>query len=76
MIREYEITDEPLLRLAKIVNTADTRRLDNAPLAAGFEPLPLAMGLGFHDGKENLRKQFDVCDALYARYGLEVAKEL
>ena len=75
MIREYELTDEPLLRLAKIVNAADTRRLENDPLAAGFEAIAVGYGLRFPDDKENLRKQFEVYDALYAWCTLEVAKQ-
>jgi hypothetical protein len=75
MIREYELTDEPLLRFAKIVNAADTRRLENDPLAAGFEAIAVGYGLRFPDDLENLRKQFEVYDALYAWCSLEVAKE-
>ena len=75
MIREYELTDEPLLRLAKIVNAADTRRLENDPLAAGFEAIAVGYGLRFPDDQENLSKQFEVYDALYAWCSLEVAKE-
>ena len=75
IIREYELTDKPLLRLAKIVNAADTRRLENDPLAAGFEAIAVGYGLRFPDDLENLRKQFEVYDALYAWCSLEVAKE-
>lgn len=75
IIREYALTDEPLLRLAKIVNAADTRRLENDPLAAGFEAIAVGYGLRFPDDLENLRKQFEVYDALYAWCSLEVAKE-
>lgn len=75
MIREYELADEPLLRLAKIVNAADTRRLEKDPLAAGFEAIAVGYGLRFPDDLENLRKQFEVYDALYAWCSLEVAKE-
>lgn len=75
IIREYALTDEPLFRLAKIVNAADTRRLENDPLAAGFEAIAVGYGLRFPDDLENLRKQFEVYDALYAWCSLEVAKE-
>ncbi|MCK7514085.1 MAG: chromate resistance protein [Desulfobacterales bacterium] len=36
IIRNYGLTDRALLRLAQIVNAADTDRLDNDPLAAGL----------------------------------------
>ena len=75
MIREYELTDEPLLRLAKTVKAADTRRLENDPLAADFVAIAVGYGLRFPDDLENLRKQFEVYDALYAWCSLEVAKE-
>jgi hypothetical protein len=75
LIREYELVDKPLLRLAKIVNAADTRRLENDPLAAGFEAIAVGYGLRFPDDKENLERQFEVYDALYAWCSLEVAKE-
>ena len=74
MIREYGFNDKPLLRLAKIVNAADTRRLENDPLAAGFEAIAVGYGLRFPDDKENLHRQFEVYDALYAWCSLEVAK--
>lgn len=75
MIREYGLTDKPLSRLAKIVNAADTRRLENDPLAAGFEAIAVGYGLRFPDDQKNLEKQFEVYDALYAWCSLDVAKE-
>src|SRR5512137_682928 len=36
MIQKFELTDRALLRLARTVNAADTRRLEKDPLAAGF----------------------------------------
>ena len=75
VIREYGLTDKPLSRLAKIVNAADTRRLENDPLAAGFEAIAVGYGLRFPDDQKNLQKQFEVYDALYAWCSLEVAKE-
>ncbi len=75
MIREYGLTDKPLSRLAKIVNAADTRRLENDPLAAGFEAIAVGYGLRFPDDQKNLEKQFEVYDALYAWCSLEIVKE-
>ncbi|MEE9531187.1 MAG: chromate resistance protein ChrB domain-containing protein [Syntrophobacteria bacterium] len=75
MIREYGLADKPLSRLAKIVNAADTRRLENDPLAAGFEAIAVGYGLRFPDDQKNLEKQFEVYDALYAWCSLDVAKE-
>jgi len=75
MIRRYELTDKALLRLAGIVNAADTRRPEKDPLAAGFEAIAVGYGLRFPDDRENLEKQFEVYDALYAWCSVQVAKE-
>jgi hypothetical protein len=75
LIREYGLTDRALLRLARIVNAADTRRLDRDPLAAGFEAIAVGYGLRFPDDRKNLEKQFEVYDALYAWCSLQVARE-
>jgi hypothetical protein len=75
IIRQYGLTDKPLLRLAKIVNAADTRRFEKDPLAAGFEAIAVGYGLRFPNDRKNLEKQFEVYDALYAWCSLEVTKE-
>lgn len=75
LIREYGLTDKALLRLAGIVNAADTRRPEKDPLAAGFEAIAVGYGLRFPDDKKNLGKQFEVYDALYAWCSLQVARE-
>lgn len=66
IIKKYELTDKPLLRLARIVNAADTRRLEKDPLSAGFEAIAVGYGLRYPDDKMNIEKQFEVYDALYA----------
>ncbi len=76
MIRRYELTDKPLLRLARIVNAADTRRLEMDPLAAGFEAIAVGFGLRYPDDRKNLQQQFEVYDALYAWCCLDSAGEL
>ena len=59
---------------AKIVNSADTNRMENDPVAAGLEAIAVGYSLRFPDDLENLDMQFDVYDALYAWCRLEVAK--
>jgi len=66
IIKRYELTDKPLLRLARIVNAADTRRPEKDPLAAGFEAIAVGYGLRYPDDKVNLERQFEVYDSLYA----------
>jgi len=74
VIKEYELTDRALLRMAKVINAADTDRLDADPLAAGFEAIAVGYSLRFPDDLENLEQQFEVYDALYAWCRLDVAR--
>jgi hypothetical protein len=74
IIEKYGLKDKALLRLAKIINCADTNRLADDPVAAGFEAIAVGYSLRFPDDQENLRRQFEVYDALYAWCRLEVAK--
>jgi hypothetical protein len=73
LIAEYELVDKALLRLAKIVNAADTDNLQNDPMAAGLEAIAVGFGLRFPDDFVNLEHQFEVYDALYAWCRLDVA---
>ncbi len=75
IIKEYELTDKPLLRMARIINAADTNRLENDPLAAGFEAIAVGYSIRFPNDLENILAQFEVYDALYAWCRLDVGKE-
>jgi hypothetical protein len=66
IIETYGLTDRALIRMARIINAADTNRLETDPLAAGLEAIAVGYGLRFPDDRENLRRQFEVYDALYA----------
>jgi hypothetical protein len=72
IIREYELTDKALQRMARVINAADTDRLDADPLAAGFEAIAVGYGLRYPDDRENIARQFEVYDALYAWCRLDV----
>lgn len=74
IIQAYELTDKALLRMAKIVNAADTNRLDADALATGLEAIAAGYSLRFPDDMENLERQFEVYDALYAWCRLGVAR--
>lgn len=74
LVRHYGLTDPALLRLAKVVNAADTGRLEEDPLAPGLEAIAVGFGVRFPDDRVNLEKQFEVYDALYAWCRIEVAK--
>ena len=66
IIKKYDLRDPGLLRLAKIVNAADTNRLDQDPIAAGLEAVASGFSIRFPHDHENLQHQFAVYDALYA----------
>ena len=74
IIHEYGLTDRALLRMAKIINAADTNRLKDDPLAAGFEAIAVGYSIRFPDDVENIGRQFEVYDALYAWCRLDVAR--
>ncbi len=73
LIADYGLADKALLRLAKIVNAADTDNLQNDAIAAGLEAIAVGFSIRFPDDFENLELQFEVYDALYAWCRLDVA---
>jgi hypothetical protein len=74
IIAKYGLKDKALLRLAKIVNAADTDRPKDEPIAAGLEAIATGFSIRFPDDQENLARQFELYDALYAWCRLDVAK--
>ena len=78
LIDKYELTDEALQRMARIIRAADLPQEEPAPAVA---PGVLAIFDGIRDGcetdAERLAAGFVVCDALYAhclRAGDEAAE--
>jgi hypothetical protein len=74
VIGKYQLTDKALLRMARIINAADTGQMDKDPLAAGLEAVAVGYSLRYPDDLENLHHQFELYDALYAWCRLETAK--
>jgi hypothetical protein len=75
IILKYEFKDPALLRLAKIVHSADVAPdIDKDPIARGLEAIAVGYSLRFPNDEENLDWQFDVYDSLYAWCRLQVAK--
>ena len=66
-LKEYQLSDPALARLAIIVRGADTARLDLAPQAAGLLALSLGLSRIFPDDQEMLSHGMVMYDALYAR---------
>ena len=76
IIQKYELKDPALLRLAKIVHSADVAAdIDKDPIARGLEAIAVGYGIRYPDDKDNLLHQFEVYDALYAWSRLQVIKE-
>jgi hypothetical protein len=75
IILKYEFKDPALVRLAKIVHSADVAPdIDKDPIARGLEAIAVGYSLRFPNDEENLDWQFDVYDSLYAWCRLQVAK--
>ncbi len=75
IIEKYALTEPGLLRLAKIVHAADIESdLQTDAIAPGLEAIAVGYSLRFPDDIENLERQFDVYDALYAWCRLQAAR--
>lgn len=75
IVERYGLTDKGLLRLAKIVHGADTNDFASDAVAAGLDAIAIGYSLRFPQDLENLERQFEVYDALYAWCRLQVAGE-
>ena len=76
IILKYELKDSALLRLAKVVHSADVAAdIDKDPVARGLEAIAVGYGIRYPDDEQNLLQQFEVYDALYAWCRLQVAKD-
>ncbi len=73
IIEHFELTDPALLKLAEIVHSADVKAdRKNNPIASGLEAIAVGYSLRFPDDLENLERQFEVYDSLYAWCRLQV----
>lgn len=72
---KYGLQDPALTRLAKIVHAADVDSdIDTDPLARGLEAIATGYSLRYPNDEENLERQFEVYDSLYAWCHLDVAR--
>jgi hypothetical protein len=70
----YKLDDPALQRLARIVHAADIAAdIDTDPIARGLEAIAVGYGLLHPRDDDNLARQFEVYDALYAWCRLQVA---
>jgi len=76
IILKYDLKEPGLLRMAKIVHSADVAEdIDTDPIARGLEAIASGYSLRFPEDQENLAHQFEVYDALYAWCRFQVVKE-
>jgi hypothetical protein len=74
LMLKYELKEPALLRMAKIVHSADVLAdIAKDPVARGLEAVAVGYSLRYPDDEENLANQFEVYDALYAWCRLQVA---
>ncbi len=74
IILKYGLKEAGLLRLAKIIHAADVSAdIDQDPIARGLEAIASGYSLRFPDDIENIQRQFEVYDALYAWCRVDVA---
>jgi hypothetical protein len=73
IIKKYNLKDQALLELAKIVRGADTKSRDLTPQSEGLIAIAEGFRLMTSDDYDNMEKQFPVYDALYAFCCLKVA---
>ena len=72
---KYGLKDAGLVRMAKIIHAADVAAdIDTDPIARGLEAIATGYSLRFPEDGENLERQFEVYDALYAWCRLQTAK--
>jgi hypothetical protein len=75
IILKYGLKEPGLLRMAKIIHSADVDEdLDSEPIARGLEAIASGFSLRFPEDLENLEHQLDIYDSLYAWCRLDVAK--
>ena len=75
ILLKYNLQDPGLMRLAKIVHSADVAEdIDSDPIARGLEAIASGFSLRYPNDEENLASQFEVYDALYAWCRLQAAK--
>ncbi len=74
IVQKYGLKDPALLRMAKIIHSADVSQdIGQDPIAPGLEAIATGFGLRFPDDAANLKIQFEVYDALYAWCKLQTA---
>lgn len=72
IIRKYDLKDQALLEMARIVRGADAKIPDPPPESAGLEAAAIGFRTMAADDFDNMRLQFPTYDALYRYCQLKV----
>lgn len=72
IIEKYNLKDPALLEFAKVINAADTDKMDANKYAYGFEAVAKGFSVMYPDDHLNIEKQFIVYDSLYAFFRLNI----
>jgi hypothetical protein len=77
IIENYKLNDPALILLSKIVHAADIESdINKNEIAPGLEAIAVGYSLRYPDDKENIKKQFEVYDALYAWCRLKISNQI
>jgi hypothetical protein len=77
IIEKYKLNDPALILLSKIVHAADIESdINKNEIAPGLEAIAVGYSLRYPDDKENIKKQFEVYDALYAWCRLKISNQI
>jgi hypothetical protein len=70
IVKKYNLKDPALLKMAEVVDAADTGKMDQSPYAAGLEAIAQGYSMLYPDDHKNIEHQFRVYDALYNYFKL------
>ena len=75
IVEKYKVKDPAVLELAKIVQAADTDKMETVPEAAGLEAIMTGIGMVAKDDHEAIEKARPVYDALYTNSKLKLVRD-
>jgi len=75
IIEEYDLRDQALKELAKIVHAADTRDVEAASEGAGLSAIMVGLRMNSKDDFETIERAWHVYDALYSYSKLKLIQK-
>jgi len=75
IVKKYDIRDQAVHEMARIIRAADTDSMDQVPEAIGLEAVLVGIAHSSKDDKDAVRKARLVYDALYAHCRLKAIRE-